>query len=107
VKSRKLNRLITAIAAAVSQSETAKLQTATAHASAKYAIVDKTCVDRSYGARPLRRAMQKYIEDPLSEAVIQGRIGAASIIEVFLDGENLNHRPLLAEELDTDEVLIH
>ena len=51
--------------------------------------------------------MQKYIEDPLSEAVIQGRIGAASIIEVFLDGENLNHRPLLAEELDTDEVLIH
>jgi ATP-dependent Clp protease ATP-binding subunit ClpC len=70
-------------------------------------IVDKTCVDRSYGARPLRRAMQKYIEDPLSEAVIQGRIGAASIIEVFLDGENLNHRPLLAEELDTDEVLIH
>ncbi len=38
---------------------------------AKY-ILEKTCADRSYGARPLRRALQKYIEDPLSEALIQG-----------------------------------
>ena len=38
---------------------------------AKY-ILEKTCGDRSYGARPLRRALQKYIEDPLSEALIQG-----------------------------------
>ena len=35
-------------------------------------ILNKTVVDRSYGARPLRRALQKYIEDPLSEALIQG-----------------------------------
>ncbi len=35
-------------------------------------ILDQTVVDRSYGARPLRRALQKYIEDPLSEALIQG-----------------------------------
>src|SRR5579883_3272186 len=28
-------------------------------------ILEKTCADRSYGARPLRRALQKYIEDPL------------------------------------------
>jgi len=34
---------------------------------AKKWIVDKTCADRSYGARPLRRALQKYVEDPLSE----------------------------------------
>src|SRR5678815_1359761 len=38
---------------------------------AKY-VLEKTCGDRSYGARPLRRALQKYIEDPLSEALIQG-----------------------------------
>ena len=38
---------------------------------AKY-ILEKTCEDRSYGARPLRRALQKYVEDPLSEALIQG-----------------------------------
>ncbi len=34
---------------------------------AKY-ILEKTCADRSYGARPLRRALQKYIEDPLSRS---------------------------------------
>ena len=37
-------------------------------------ILEKTCTDRSYGARPLRRALQKYVEDPLSEALIQGEI---------------------------------
>ena len=40
---------------------------------AKY-ILEKTLTDRSYGARPLRRALQKYIEDPLSEALIQGSL---------------------------------
>ena len=34
----------------------------------------KRPADRSYGARPLRRALQKYIEDPLSEALIQGSL---------------------------------
>src|SRR5690606_20283813 len=28
-------------------------------------IIEATCQDRSYGARPLRRAIQRYIEDPL------------------------------------------
>jgi ATP-dependent Clp protease ATP-binding subunit ClpC len=82
---------------------------------AKRWIVDRTCADRSYGARPLRRALQKYVEDPLSEALIQGHLGSAPLIEVFLDGDVLNHRPVsgvalpenLAEELnDPDEVLI-
>ena len=33
-------------------------------------IIDVTCKDRSYGARPLRRAIQRYVEDPLSEELI-------------------------------------
>src|SRR5215469_4707001 len=45
-------------------------------------IVEKTCTDRSYGARPLRRALQKHVEDPLSEALIGGRFGEPSVIEV-------------------------
>ena len=36
-------------------------------------IIDLTCKDRSYGARPLRRAIQRYIEDPLAEELIRGR----------------------------------
>ena len=40
--------------------------------------------DRSYGARPLRRALQKYIEDPLSEALIQGTLPRPAELEVYL-----------------------
>ena len=50
---------------------------------AKY-ILEKTLVDRSYGARPLRRALQKFIEDPLSEALIQGTLPRPSELEVYL-----------------------
>src|SRR5262249_40822400 len=59
---------------------------------AKRWILNQTCMDRSYGARPLRRAMQRYVEDPLSDALIQGRIGHSSIVEIFLDGNVLNYR---------------
>jgi ATP-dependent Clp protease ATP-binding subunit ClpC len=30
--------------------------------------------DETYGARPLRRAIQKYLEDPLSEEILKGKI---------------------------------
>jgi ATP-dependent Clp protease ATP-binding subunit ClpC len=73
---------------------------------AKRWIVQKTCADRSYGARPLRRALQKYVEDPLSEALIQGQLIDASLIEVFLDGDDLNYRPIGVEAPD-DALLIH
>jgi ATP-dependent Clp protease ATP-binding subunit ClpC len=73
---------------------------------AKKWIVQKTCADRSYGARPLRRALQKYVEDPLSEALIQGHLADASLIEVFLDGDDLNYRPVGVETPD-DALLIH
>ena len=43
---------------------------------AKY-ILEKTCGDRSYGARPLRRALQKYIEDPLSRGADPGHAAAS------------------------------
>ncbi len=68
-------------------------------------IVEKTCADRAYGARPLRRALQKYVEDPLSEALIAGRFGEASIVEVFLDGNELSHRSVELEEL-TEPALV-
>src|SRR5256712_10376365 len=52
---------------------------------AKHWIVNKTCADRSYGARPLRRALQKHVEDPLSEALIQGQLAHASLVEMFME----------------------
>ncbi|HEX8492863.1 MAG TPA: ATP-dependent Clp protease ATP-binding subunit [Pyrinomonadaceae bacterium] len=73
---------------------------------AKRWIVQKTCADRSYGARPLRRALQKHVEDPLSEALIQGHLSEATLVEVFLDGNELNYRPAGVEE-PGDALLIH
>jgi len=55
-------------------------------------IVEKTCTDRSYGARPLRRALQKYVEDPLSEALIQGEVQTPAVLEVIVSNEGLYYR---------------
>lgn len=73
---------------------------------AKRWVVEKTCADRSYGARPLRRALQKYVEDPLSEALIQGQLSGASLVEIFLSDGELSFRPIEVEAPD-DALLIH
>jgi ATP-dependent Clp protease ATP-binding subunit ClpC len=73
---------------------------------AKQWIVEKTCADRSYGARPLRRALQKYVEDPLSESLIQGSLSGASLVEVYAEEGELAHRPVAVEETG-DALLIH
>jgi ATP-dependent Clp protease ATP-binding subunit ClpC len=45
-------------------------------------LLARTLSDRSYGARPLRRAIQRHIEDALSEAFIRGQIRGGRPIEV-------------------------
>jgi ATP-dependent Clp protease ATP-binding subunit ClpC len=60
-------------------------------------ILEKTLTDRSYGARPLRRALQKYIEDPLSEAVIQGSLPRPSELEVYLSDAGIYCRQVQLE----------
>jgi ATP-dependent Clp protease ATP-binding subunit ClpC len=55
-------------------------------------IINATCKDRSYGARPLRRAIQRYVEDPLSEELIRGRLRGGEI-EVYLEDGVLAYRP--------------
>ena len=62
---------------------------------AKKWILEKTLTDRTYGARPLRRALQKYVEDPLSEALIAGNIQERpAFLEVYLDNNQLFYRPI-------------
>jgi ATP-dependent Clp protease ATP-binding subunit ClpC len=56
-------------------------------------ILEKTCGDRNYGARPLRRALQKYVEDPLSEALIQGGLQRPATLEIYLTSDGLAFRP--------------
>ena len=44
--------------------------------------------DPNYGARPLKRAIQRYVEDPLSEALLAGRFEKGDTILVdAVDGE--------------------
>ena len=50
---------------------------------AKDFIADKG-YDSAYGARPLKRAIQKYLEDPLAEEIIQSKLSEGDIINVDL-----------------------
>ena len=52
-------------------------------------LVAKQGADPVYGARPLRRAIQTLIEDPLSEELLQGGWSAGDIVQVDSDGEKL------------------
>ena len=52
--------------------------------------------DQTYGARPLKRAIQRFIEDPLSEKILNGDFVRGEEIEadVSADGEKLTFRAL-------------
>ena len=43
--------------------------------------------DAQYGARPLKRAIQKYLEDPLAEILIDDELPEGSVIKVDYDKE--------------------
>ena len=45
--------------------------------------------DPEFGARPLRRAIQKMLEDKLSEEMLEGKVKAGDRITVDSDGEQL------------------
>ena len=60
----------------------------------------------AYGARPLRRALQKYIEDPLSDAIIQGTLPRPAELEVYLGDTGIFCRQINkpAASLEGEEV---
>jgi ATP-dependent Clp protease ATP-binding subunit ClpC len=66
--------------------------------SAKNFLVEKG-FDQKYGARPLKRAIQKYVEDPLAEEILRGSFkeGAKIIAKNF---ENADHLIFFDEEID-------
>lgn len=53
---------------------------------AKDFIADKG-FDKQYGARPLKRAIQKYIEDPLAEEIVNARLQVGDEIEMDLNDD--------------------
>ncbi len=52
-------------------------------------LVAKRGTDKIYGARPLRRAIQTMIEDPLAEELLEGKWAAGDIVKVDAAGDEL------------------
>ena len=48
--------------------------------------------DPTYGARPMRRAVEKYLEDPIAEEILRGSYKAGDQIQATRDGENLSFK---------------
>ena len=53
------------------------------------ALLSKQGFDVQYGARPLRRAIQRMVEDALSEEILAGKIELGSRVRVTANGEKL------------------
>ncbi|MGA2963911.1 MAG: ATP-dependent Clp protease ATP-binding subunit [Candidatus Korobacteraceae bacterium] len=96
-----LIQIVELMVAQLNQNLSQRAITITVTEDARKWILDKTITDRSYGARPLRRALQKYIEDPLSEALIQGTIKTRpAFLEVYLENNQLYYREVGEEKKD-------
>lgn len=57
--------------------------------------------DSVYGARPLKRAIQRYIEDPLAEELLRGDIESESEVLVVPEGEKLT---FISQKKETQKV---
>ena len=60
---------------------------------AKGWLLAEAGVDPSTGARPLRRTIQRHIQDPISEILISQSKAEVGLIEVTLKGERLEFDP--------------
>jgi ATP-dependent Clp protease ATP-binding subunit ClpC len=52
-------------------------------------LIDKG-YDPTYGARPMRRAVEKFLEDPLAEELLRGKVKSGDVLEVYAAGEQLD-----------------
>jgi ATP-dependent Clp protease ATP-binding subunit ClpC len=67
---------------------------------AKEFLIDKG-YNPEFGARPLRRAIEHYIEDPLSESLLQGRFKGEKVVKIDVqDEEHLKFEGLKVKEAE-------
>ena len=52
-------------------------------------LISKAGYDLKYGARPLRRAIQRLVEDALSEEILMGEVQLGDRVRAHVDGEKL------------------
>ncbi|MCD6394428.1 MAG: ATP-dependent Clp protease ATP-binding subunit [Planctomycetes bacterium] len=71
-------------------------------------LIDKG-YNPEFGARPLRRAIEHYIEDPLSESLLKGEFKDKSVIKItVLDEEHLKFEGIKADKkIDDKSAVVH
>ncbi len=52
-------------------------------------VIQKNGTDSNYGARPIRRAVQTYIEDKIAEGILNGKINKNKKIIISAEGEKV------------------
>lgn len=75
---------------------------------AKEFLIDKG-YNPEYGARPLRRAIEHHLEDPMSESLLRGDFKGKDIIKIDVkDADNLQFEGIVdPEKAKTDQVVVH
>jgi len=63
-------------------------------------VISGAGYDMQYGARPLRRAIQRLVEDALSEEILMGRIRLGDRVRVAAEGDHLVFIPVKEEEME-------
>ena len=63
----------------------------------------KEGADPEYGARPLRRAIQHFVENPLSKRILAGEFVEGDHVRVELGDEGLKFTAVDANNLEQDE----
>src|SRR5207302_6631790 len=69
-------------------------------AEAKEFLIDKG-TNNDFGARPLRRAIEQHVEDPLSEEILRGNFKGKDLIRISVKQEDGAEKHLFFESLMT------
>jgi ATP-dependent Clp protease ATP-binding subunit ClpC len=69
---------------------------------AKEFLIEKG-TNTDFGARPLRRAIEQHVEDPLSEEILRGNFKGKNLIKITVRQEEGAEKHLYFEALTTEE----
>ncbi|MCY0092443.1 ATP-dependent chaperone ClpB [Hoeflea ulvae] len=61
--------------------------------------------DPAYGARPLKRVVQKYVQDPLAEKILLGEVGEGTQVRVSAGSDRLVFS--ISDEKPADDAAVH
>src|SRR5207248_10621805 len=69
---------------------------------AKEFLVEKG-TNADFGARPLRRAIEQHVEDPLSEEILRGNFKGKDLIKITVKDEGAGNKHLYFEAVKTEK----